>query len=76
MAHPDKTERLTRRTGSAIVLALEMLCARDTVMAPTKLPDSVILTIEVIGWVAIIPVMGMILTFIGESIYASLVIAR
>jgi hypothetical protein len=45
-------------------------------MAPTKLPDSVILTIEVIGWVAIIPVMGMILTFIGESIYASLVIAR
>jgi hypothetical protein len=45
-------------------------------MARTKLPDSVVLMIEVIGWVVLVPVMGMILTLIGESIYASLVIAH
>jgi hypothetical protein len=45
-------------------------------MNPTKLPDSIILTIEVIGWLVIVPVMGMILTFIGESIYASLVLTH
>jgi hypothetical protein len=43
-------------------------------MAPRKLEESIILTIEVISWVALVPVIGMILTLLGESIYASLVI--
>jgi hypothetical protein len=45
-------------------------------MTPTKLSNSVFLTIEVIGWLVMVPVIGMILTFIGESIYASLIIAH
>jgi hypothetical protein len=45
-------------------------------MAPTKLPDGVALTIEVISSVAITIVLGMILTLIGGSIYVSLVIAH
>lgn len=45
-------------------------------MAPTKLLDSVFHTIEVVGWVVMVPVIGMILIFIGESIYASLIIAH
>ncbi|MGD1021784.1 MAG: hypothetical protein ABR880_03300 [Candidatus Sulfotelmatobacter sp.] len=45
-------------------------------MATTKLPDSILLTIDLISWAAIVFVMGMILTLIGGSIYASLVIAH
>jgi hypothetical protein len=44
-------------------------------MAP-RLPDSVMLTINVISWVLLVPAMGMILTFISESIYASLINAH
>jgi hypothetical protein len=45
-------------------------------MASTKVPDDVILMIEVISSVAIAIVLGMILTLIGGSIYSSLVIAH
>jgi hypothetical protein len=45
-------------------------------MAPRKLGESIILTIEVISWVALVPVIGMILTLLGESIYASFVITH
>jgi hypothetical protein len=45
-------------------------------MAPTRLPDGVLVTIEVIAWVVMIPVIGVILTCIGESIYASFIIAH
>jgi len=45
-------------------------------MTPTKLPDSVFLAVELISSAAIVIVLGMILTLIGGSIYASLVIAH
>ena len=45
-------------------------------MTPTKLPDSVVLAVELISSAAIVIVLGMILTLIGGSIYTSLVIAH
>jgi len=45
-------------------------------MTTTKRSDSAIRMIEVISWMAIVPVMGMILTFIGGSIYTLLVIGH
>ena len=59
-----------------MVLEVLLLWNKRYSMPPTKLPNSVFLTIEVIGWLVMVPVIGMILTFIGESIYASLIIAH
>jgi len=42
----------------------------------TKIPDRAIVAIQVIRWMAIIIVMGLISTVIGESIYTSLAIAH
>lgn len=45
-------------------------------MAPAKLPANVFLMVELVSWVAIVVVMGVILTLIGGSIYTSLVITN
>lgn len=45
-------------------------------MVMTKLPDGIILTIELVSSVAIVLAMGMILTLIGVNIYASFVVAH
>jgi hypothetical protein len=42
----------------------------------TRIADRAISTVEAIGWVAIIIVMGLILIVIGASIYGSLGIAH
>jgi len=42
----------------------------------TRIADRAIVTIEVMSWVAIIVVMGLILTVIAASIYGSLGIAH
>ena len=58
-------------------MATKMLSLRtgDTAM-DTKITDRAIAAIEVIRWMAIIVVMGLISTVIGASIYTSLGIAH
>jgi hypothetical protein len=58
-------------------MAAKMLSLRpgDAAM-DTKITDRAIVAIQVIRWMAIIVVMGLISTVIGASLYASLGIAH
>jgi|HubBroStandDraft_2_1064218.scaffolds.fasta_scaffold2792603_1 hypothetical protein len=58
-------------------MAAKMLSLRpgDAAM-DTKIADRAIVAIQVIRWMAIIVVMGLISTVIGASLYASLAIAH
>jgi hypothetical protein len=57
----------------SVFMASEMLSdGLETQRMDTRIADRAIITVEAISWVAIIIVMGLILSIIGASIYGSL----